>query len=150
MTKPLNRRDFLKLSALSLGGLAFRPLRAALPPEDRSNTVGIGRVTIDEIGVYKKPDLESEKLWTRTRNELVSIFEEVVLPDKPKHYRRWYRVVGGFCHCAYLQRVETAHLNTVLNRIPSGGKLAEVTVPYTQSMQLTEEGGWVPAYLLYF
>jgi len=150
MTKTLNRRDFLKLSAISLGGLAFRPLRTALPPEDNSNPVGIGRVTINEIGVFNEPDLESERLWTRKRNELVSIFEAVTLPDNPKHYRRWYRVVGGYSHCAYLQRVETAHLNTILNKIPSGGQLAEVTVPYSQSMQLTEEGRWVPAYLLYF
>ena len=94
MTKSFDRRDFLKLSALSLGGLAFRPLRAALPPDDQSNPIGIGRVTIDEIGVFKEPNLESEKLWTRKRNDLVSLFEEVVTPDDPKHYRRWYRVVG--------------------------------------------------------
>ncbi len=150
MTKTISRRDFLKLSAVGLGGLAFNPRRAVLPPEDIVPPIGIGRVTIEEIGVYKQPNLDSEKMGVRKRNELVSLFEELVNPNDPKHYRRWYKVVGGYCHCAYLQRVEGMHLNTPLRRIPPGGQLAEITVPYTRSMQLTEEKEWILTYMLYY
>lgn len=150
MRSQVSRRDFLKFSSLALSSLAFRHLRAVLPPEDRADPIGIGRVTISEISVFKEPNLESEKLWTRSRNELVSLFDEIISPYGPKHNPRWYRVVGGYCHSAYLQRVENAHLNTPLRRFPKSGQLAEVSVPYTRSMQLVEQATWVPTYLLYF
>jgi len=146
----LSRRDFLKLSALSFGSLAFHPLRAMLPPEDRVEKIGVARVTISKIGVFQQPSLDSDRLWSRQRDELVGIFEEILSPYGPSLNPHWYKVVGGYCHSAYLQRVETAHLNSPLKAIAKGGQLAEVTVPYTQSMRFTAHEGWTPLYRLYF
>jgi hypothetical protein len=72
--KTLSRRDFLNLSSLSFGALAIRPLHALLPPEDRGEPIGIGRVTIREIGVFREPDLKSDRIGSRKRDELVSLY----------------------------------------------------------------------------
>jgi len=66
MSNQINRREFLKLSSMSFGSLAINPLRHLLPPEDRVQPLGIGRVTISSIGVYKEPNLKSDKLETRS------------------------------------------------------------------------------------
>lgn len=145
-----SRRDFLKLSALSFGWLVFPPLHAGLPPEDRVERLGVGRVTISEIGVFQEPSLDSKRLRSRQRDELVSIFEEITSPYGPSINPHWYRVVGGYCHSAYLQRVENTHLNPPLRKIADGGQLVEVTVPYVQSMRFTKYEGWTPLYRLYF
>jgi lipoprotein-anchoring transpeptidase ErfK/SrfK len=149
MKSNVSRRDFLKLGGLALGSLSFRPSTDRLPPDDRSNPVGIARVTISEIGVYKEPDLESERIGVKTRDELVNLFEEIVSPNGPTLNPRWYRVVGGYTHSAYLQRVDKAFLNIPVRYVPSGGRLGEITMPYVQSMRLNTDG-WAPLYRLYY
>lgn len=150
MSKTISRREFLKLSSLSFTALAFRPIRELLPPEERSDPIGIGRVTVSKIGVYRRPSLESERIGERTRDELVSLFEEVISPHGPVRNPRWYRVVGGYAHSAYLQRVEAASTHPAATRVRSKGQLAEVTVPFAQTMRFSSEDGWQPLYRLYF
>jgi len=146
----ISRREFLKLSGLGFSSLAFYPLRKLLPPEDVVDPVGIGRVTISRIGVFKEPSLESERINSRSRDELIGLFEEVISPYGPPLNPRWYRVVGGYAHSAYLQRVETASINPKPLRVaPKTGRLGEVTVPFTNSLRLTQ-AGWEPLYRLYF
>jgi lipoprotein-anchoring transpeptidase ErfK/SrfK len=146
----ISRRDFLKLSGLGFSSLALHPLRTWLPPEEPVDLVGIGRVTISQIGVFKEPSLESEQVRTRARDELIGLFKEVNSPYGPPLNPRWYRVIGGYAHSAYLQRVETASLNPKpLRNPPKSGQLGEVTVPFTDSSRLTQ-AGWIPLYRLYF
>jgi hypothetical protein len=149
MDREVSRRDFLKLGGLAFGSLAFRPLNERLPPEDRASPVGIARVTISEIGVYEEPSLKSERLGARKRDDLVDLFEEVVSPYGPELNPRWYRAVGGYVHSAYLQRVDNASLNIPLRYVPPGGRLGEISMPFVQSLRLTEEG-WSPLYRLYY
>jgi lipoprotein-anchoring transpeptidase ErfK/SrfK len=149
MDRNLSRREFLKLGGLGLSSLASQSLRVLLPPEEKSDPVGVARVTISEIGVYKEPDLKSDRLEARKRDELVNLFEEIISPNGPPLNPRWYRVVGGYTHSAYLQRVDNASPNIPVRHIPGGGRLGEITMPYVQSMQLTAEG-WSPVYRLYY
>jgi hypothetical protein len=161
MPGPLHRRDFLQLSALGLSALALPPLRP-LPEEDQEKALGFGRVTIDKISVFQEPDLGSPRLAQRQRDELVTLITEVISPYGPPLNPRWYRVVGGYCHSAYLQRVEKAHLNQPAESLREGGQLGEVTVAYTQAfMRLPPARGapasnrqqpeaWQPLYRLYF
>ena len=146
----ISRREFLKLGGLGFSSLGLYPLRTWLPPEEQVEPVGIGRVTISQIGVFKEPSLESEQVRTRARDELIGLFKEVNSPYGPPLNPRWYRVIGGYAHSAYLQRVETASLNPepLLNP-PKSGQLGEVTVPFTDSLRLTQ-AGWIPLYRLYF
>jgi hypothetical protein len=147
MNRQLSRRDFLKISALSMGGLAFRRW---LPVEDRASPLGVGRVTVAEINVRNQPSRRSEIVAKRYRDQLVSLFEEVISPSGPLHNPRWYRLTDGYAHSAYLQRVETAHLNPPMSYVALNGRLGEVTVPFAQTMRWTKDGGWTPLYRLYF
>jgi lipoprotein-anchoring transpeptidase ErfK/SrfK len=151
MTSTLNRREFLKLSSFSFGSLAVEPYRRLLPPEDQVEPLGIGRVTISSIGVYKEPDLQSEKLTTRKRDELVTLVEGLISPYGPEINPRWYRVVGGYSHSAYLQRVENAALSTPTRWIRKKGQLGEISVPYTQSLRPSKSmDEWEALYRLYY
>lgn len=144
----ISRREFLKYSALGLGNLAFRPFFGW-----GADDVGgeIGRVTIHSISVYSKPSDKSTILRQRFRDELVNIYYEVISEDGPGYNPLWYRVWGGYLHSAYLQQVRV-RLNPVANTIPEkSGQLAEVTVPFTQTMRyLAYKKTWEPLYRLYY
>lgn len=146
----ITRRDFLKLSALAWTSLAWRPLRGTLPPDEQTEPLGVGRVTNSGIRIYEEPSFKSERLGWRMRDRLVDIIDEFDSPHGPAHNPRWYRVVGGYAHSGYLQRVEAAHLNEPLRWLPEDGRLGEVTVPYTQSMRYLGGGGWQSLYRLYY
>lgn len=150
MDRKVSRREFLQFSSIVIGALGLHPLRAVLPPEDRPSPFGIGRVTIQNIRVYQEASYKSEHVRWLRRDQLIDLFEEVYSPDGPRHNPRWYRVVGGYVHSAYLQRVERASLNPILSRVPQDGQLAEVTVPFSQSMRYTPAFGWRALYRLYF
>ena len=151
MQNDLNRREFLKLSGMGFGSLAVDPMHRLLPPEDRVPPVGIGRVTISSIGVYKEPNLKSEKLQERSRDQLMTLAEELVSPYGPEINPRWYKVVGGYSHSAYLQRVETAALTTPSKRIRKAGQLGEISVPFTNSLRANKDmDQWEALYRLYF
>lgn len=146
----LTRREFISLWGLALGSFVAQPLRNWLPPEDQGEFLGMGRVTRDVIGLYAEPSYESTRLRWITRDRLVGIVDEVTSKHGPKHNPRWYRLVGGYAHSAYIQRVDRASLNPVLPSIPPGGQLGEVTVPFVQSLRLTRTSDWHPLYRLYF
>lgn len=146
----LNRREVLKLWGASLG--AFLPLsfRQMLPEDENLTPIGIGRITISAIGLFQEPDFASPRLKWIPRDQLVSVINEIDSPFGPLRNPRWYRLVGGYAHSAYIQRVEEAHLNPAAPMIPKNGQLGEITVPYTQSMRKISNEIWQPVYRLYF
>src|SRR5512146_3039690 len=126
----LTRRKFLLSSAIGLGGLAFRSLQRW-----EAGSGEIARVTIRKISVYSKPSDKSQILYQRYRDELVNLFEEIISEDGPGYNPLWYRVWGGYVHSAYLQRVKVRY-NPVVTDFPvQSGQLAEVTVPFTQTLR---------------
>ncbi len=142
MQRKLSRRDFLQVSGLAVGALGLQAFRAGLPPDDQTPPFGIGRVTIQNIRVYLEPSYRSEPVRWLRRDQLVDLFEQISSSHGPQFNPRWYRVVGGYAHSAYLQRVETAHFNPLLSQLPEAGQLAEVTVPFSQSLRFTRAFGW--------
>jgi hypothetical protein len=146
----ISRREFLKIWGTSLGLVIPRHFRKYLPPDEDLEPLGIGRVTIRAIGLFEEPDISSPRLRWLERDKLVNIIKEVESPFGPKYNPLWYRLVGGYAHSAYIQRVESAHLNKPLEYIPKSGQLGEVTVPFTQSMVRLSSDYWQPAYRLYF
>lgn len=149
-TKAVSRREFLKISVLALTSLALTPRQALLPPGEIEDPLGIGRVTTSSIRVYDEPSYQSNTVRWVTKDTLLDILYEILSPNGPKTNPRWYRVVGGFVHSAYIQRVETAYLNTPLSEIPEDSQLAEITVPFVRSLRYTKSGDWQPLYRLYF
>jgi hypothetical protein len=150
MTPRLTRREFLGLSALAGSTLAFNPIKTLLPPGDLVEPIGIGRVTVSAIKIYQGPSFKSEHNGWRRRDQLVDLIEEINTPEGQYWSPHWYRVVGGYAHSGYLQRVEKAYINTPLEKIVEGGQLAEVSMPFAQSYRYLRPSGWNPLYRLYY
>ena len=137
----MSRREFLKLSGLALGSLALAP---GWPRPQEEDAGLVGRVTVKEIDLRSAPSDKAPIIGKRYRDQLVHIYAELNPPDAPKFYNTlWYRVWGGYLHSARLQIVRDK-LNTPVSSILESGQLVEVTVPYTDALQYSEQGGWVP------
>jgi hypothetical protein len=146
MQQILSRRDFLKLGALSLGGLAFRPpagLGVSAPETP------LGRVTIESVSVYSQPWDESSIVQQRYRDQLVHLYYKVNSEHGPEYNPIWYRVWGGYIHSARLQLVEE-RLNPLVESLPETGQLGEITVPVSQPYVYTGQNNWQQVYPLYF
>lgn len=146
MDRAISRRDFLKFSTLSLAGIASRPFFKFNPDVQNENLV---RVTIHSVSVYREPDDTSPILFQHYRDELVNYYYDLVSEAGPGYNPRWYRVWGGYMHSAYLQKVKYRP-NLVLQAPPEKPVIAEVTVPYSQTMRKMAKGKWEPLYRLYF
>lgn len=142
----ISRRDFLKLSALTFGSMAFSPPKGKFGIFDDRMQV---RVATDAISVHSQPNDKSRIMWQWYRNDLLTVYETVTA-ETPAYNPVWYRVWGGFVHRARLQRVQTLY-NPTQTVFEEGMRyLAEVTVPYTQTMRHSKFYGWEPLYTLYY
>lgn len=149
MSSKFSRRDFLKLSALALGGLAFNPFPT---PQDEGQypTLSIGRTTVDRrTAIYQEPREHSGVVRWTLQDELINIYYTLTSPDGPAYNPVWYRVWGGYIHSSYIQLVRY-RFNTPMENIPESGQLAEVTVPFTPALSYNRFDGWQPRYRLYF
>ena len=150
----LNRRDFLRLSLLSLGGLAFRGLpqpRLPFPPEEQDHIpVAIGRVAANYVNIYAGATFSSERLGRYTKDTFVPILARVREAQGWKGYNPyWYRTPLGFIHSGRIKRF-TNTFNTPARSIPEGGQLGEITVAYTQGQRYIPYQGWQRFYRLYY
>ncbi len=142
----LSRRDFLKLSALTIGNLAFAPF---LPQSSNFDDAELVRVVGKSVSVYSAPTDQSQIVGQHFRDELVHVYKEVN-SGTPAYNPIWYRVWGGYMHRALLQKVKVL-FNEPLTAIPEGTRqLTELTVPYTQAMRYTKTYGWQPNLRLYY
>lgn len=141
----ISRRNFLKLSALSLGSLSFRPLSKS---PSLLEGFEVGRIAYDQLSVYSAPDETSSIVAQHFRDELVNIYEDVVSEQGPGYNPLWHRVWRGYMHSARIQKVKT-RLNEPLNSVPETGILTEISVPFTQAYRYTKTYGWQPIYRLY-
>lgn len=153
MAKSLTRKEFLKLMGLSFAG-AFIPIgEPDFFPDLQNQTTSatmMGRVTRRTVDIRSKPDPASSRLYKAERDTLLPILEEVLSLVGPPENPRWYRLSQGYVHSAHIQRVDQAHLNTPLMKIPEAGLLAEVTVPYTQTNYTNRKKQTVKLYRLYY
>lgn len=140
----LSRRDFIKLSSLALGSLAFLPYA----PDRRVKLV---RVAYPTVSVYKEPKMDAKYVRDHYRDDLIDVYEELTPPEGPAYNPLWYRVWNGYMHSAYLQTVKVQWNKTPEDlNIRQSGQLAEVSVPYTQSYLNSVTYGWQPVNRLYY
>lgn len=149
MGQLISRRDFLKLSGLTLSSLAVKPAFNFAELQDNGPMIRIAIDPEKTVSVYSRPDEESEIKFQRYRDEILPVYYEVVSDKKPSYNPRWYRVWGGYIHCAQVQAVQV-QLNQAPSYLPEGLTPVEITVPYTQSMFQKVEGQWTESYRLYF
>ena len=109
----------------------------------------MARISHPEVSIYSQPSDQSKILYTRYRDDLLNVYEQVVAPDGPEWNPVWFRVWRGYVHSPHLQLVK-ARVNPIQYDIPENGQLAEVTVPFTQTMRYTSYYGWKPVYRLYY
>ncbi|WKZ37699.1 MAG: L,D-transpeptidase family protein [Anaerolineales bacterium] len=125
----LSRRDFLKLSASSVLGLVLSELgiqRAlAAPPASQGRAIWSG------VQIYDAPHLTAKKIHLLRIDEAVDLLAEVEGDNIDNKFNNtWYQLDGGYTYSGWLQPVETKYQKPVYE-IPTEGKLAEVSVPYS-------------------
>lgn len=153
MIEKLSRRNFLKMGAFALPGLAypnlFNPSKLKL---DWTEDEMLGRVTIESVSVHSMPSDTSRIIYQRYRDELVNLYNQEVSPHGPEFNPIWYKVWRGYVHSARIQLVKT-RLNPVVSEIPETGRFGEITVPVTYPLYHKTNGGkvsWIPLYPLYY
>lgn len=144
----VSRRDFLKLSSLSLGSLAFNRFEK-VDSKTPKDAIGYIRVSVREVRIYSDPSYASEVIRIQNRDQLLYVFEKFDSPEGPSFNPTWYQLDDGFIHSAYTQPVETK-LNAVVSQIRPEGQVFEVAVPLTQSYRNTKTYGWQKLYRLYY
>jgi len=130
----LTRRDFLKLSALGLAGLAFRPLANIPRLTNFPNSERLGRVATTQMELKSQPDEASSTLRMVYEDTIVPILKGVVGPKPGRINQRWVDTGEGYLWSPELQPVRNLP-NVHLGDLGSGRWL-EVTVPY---VDLTQE-----------
>ncbi len=147
--KTLSRRKFLKLAALSLGALAFRPLEK-LHHTQHPRLVRVSGVgNIRSVSIHKEPNEDSVILYQRAKDDLISVYDEIESEYGPEYNPIWYRVWGGYVHRKWLAEVKHV-LNPLTDTIHEEGQLGEITVPYTRALMYSSHNGWEPVYRLYY
>jgi hypothetical protein len=153
----LTRRDLLKLFALGLGSLAFRPLQGWQPIDLTSpkrlpsfpNAPRLGRVTQPGIALRSRPsNIDGEKnLIARLPADTLLVWEREVIGTVVGGltYLRYIETPEGYIYGGMVQPVRTQP-NTPIQEIPAGkgGFWAEVTVPY---VDLAHEGAQASPWL---
>ncbi len=149
MQKTISRREFLKLSALTLGSFAFKP--NPNPREGREiPDYSVARIAVDrQTAIYQEPQEHSGVVRWTLQDELLNVYYTLTPPEGPAYNPFWYRVWEGYIHSAYVQMVSHKY-NTPLDSIPERGQLAEITIPYTQAYQYSRNDGWQQHFRLYY
>jgi lipoprotein-anchoring transpeptidase ErfK/SrfK len=145
----LNRREFLTFGLLAAGATGLSGFRERLPPGEAPPIHGYGRIAWDWLPVRKKPTFYADEVDRRYLDQVIPLLNVVEGPDGPAHNPLWYRIVGGYIYSGYIQPVETV-LYAPARTVPKTGALAEVTVPFTDSLRFLRNSGWQPLYRLYY
>lgn len=135
----LSRREFLKYSGTAFFSLCLMPLqdRGWIPKKVVPNdglTLEYGRVISEAQNVYQKPSKQSKLIKTIWMDDVLPISGATIGEDEPDYNRIWYELEGaGYVHSGKIQPVNIKK-NPIITNIPSGGRLIEITVPYTDAI----------------
>jgi lipoprotein-anchoring transpeptidase ErfK/SrfK len=128
----VSRRDFLKLTVLGLGTLAFRPF-AKLTSPDFPQADKLGRVAVGKVDVFTRPDANSQTVGALYEDSVVPWIREAVGSMPGRINQRWVETPYGFVWGGNLQPVYNQP-NEPLASLPSTslgqGMWVEVSVPY--------------------
>jgi hypothetical protein len=132
MSTNLSRRDFLKLSGMSLLGFYLPSLPSNFLTEDVFASQQ-GRVTTDLIWTYTQPSFKSNQIKSYWRDLVLPITNVTVSDDQSAYNRVWYEIGNeGYAYSGDIQPVQTI-LNTPTTNLPKNGILGEVSVPFTDA-----------------
>ncbi len=139
----LTRRQFLQFSGLAGLGLALAPRPGRAAPG-----AAFGRALADDLAAHRQPDFASPVIQRFALDDILPLADTIVA-DQPAWNPAWFELqTGGYIHSAALQPVDFT-LNEPVDGLPSWGRLAEVSVPYTDVYTAPQARG-KPAYRYYF
>lgn len=120
------------------------------PPDPNAGTarLGIGRVTVDWIGLYSEPSFRAPERHRITRDHLITLLSRQYSDDGPKHNPIWYETMDGYVHSGHIQLVQWDP-QPVARRINADGSLFEVSVPFTRTYRKPDPQA-DPIYRLYY
>ncbi len=151
--KDINRRDFLKYSALALGGLAFSKsnLKSVFAtgnldifqqdkPLEFPVNQQLGRVCLGEwgswINIRSEPFMEAPSIGKAYYDDVFEWKQEIVAKQLDPHRinQRWIETPEGYIYADELQKVKHI-LNEPMEELPenndgSKGMWVEITTPY--------------------
>jgi lipoprotein-anchoring transpeptidase ErfK/SrfK len=126
----ISRRDFLKLSASGVLGLALSELgidRAlAAPPASQ------GRITWSGVPLYDAPSFKAKEIRLFGNDLVVNLQAEVEGDEGNPFNKAWYQVDEGYTYSGWLQPVETKFQKPIYE-IPVEGQLGEISVPVSET-----------------
>ena len=149
-----SRRDFLKLTGLGLFSLLFPNATKTHAASGLAAPFSVlpdqeGRVASESIQVYAAPSFDAEVVDEHWLDILLPIIDITVSADVEAHNRIWYQVAEkGFVYSGSIQPVLT-RLNRPVYEHPAGGRLAEVSVPYSDARREPDDDAEL-AYRLYY
>ena len=129
----LTRREFLKMAALGMGSLTFRPwarfqASSTFPTGDQ-----LGRVTVGKVEVKAAPDSDGQTIGELYEDTVVPWQHEMVGMNIYRTNQRWVETPDGYIWSPYLQPVRNLP-NSPLTTLPETslgpGLWVEVSIPY--------------------
>jgi lipoprotein-anchoring transpeptidase ErfK/SrfK len=154
--KNINRREFLKVSAVSAGGLALAGLGRSFDLLDASALADfpkgdqLGRACRGTLDIYARPSLDSQKVSFLYEDGVAPWLREVVAESTSVIFsnQRWVEIPDGYVYGPNFQPVKNLP-NQPLEVLPPSslgpGFWAEVTVPYVDAVPENEpsDNSWV-------
>jgi hypothetical protein len=130
----ISRRDFLKLSAVGLSGMALSNLKGRyLELPEFPHSERLGRVCVGMVELRSRPDENSEIVGRLYEDAVVPWLREIVGEKQYYINKRWVETTEGYIYAPYLQPVQNK-LNTPVDSLYEtsigSGLWTEVTVPY--------------------
>ena len=147
MARKLSRREFLKLSTITLGAAAF----TTLAPTDLRLTqpfTRMGRVTIDAARVITRPNPQGELVTYKRRDDVLDIYRAVVGEGWFPHNHIWFELPEGYIYSSVVQPVKN-EAQTPIVKLPGGDFFGEISVPYTESRAAADSNSPI-VYRLYY
>lgn len=134
---PISRRSFLKLAALSLGGLGLSPWRKLFELPEFPQAEKMGRVCVGKTNVKARPDYESETVSVLYEDAVLPWLKEVVGFWPWRNNQRWVETPEGYIWSPELQPVKYNPQQPVESLPQMGdqqGLWVEVSVPYVDAV----------------
>jgi hypothetical protein len=133
MQPSLSRRDFLKITALSLGSLGLKPWQRLFTLSNFPAYERLGRVTVGKIDLKSRPDESSETIGVLYEDAIVPWLRETVGPRPYRNNQRWVETPDGYLWSPQVQPVWNRP-NIPLDTLPQTslglGMWVEVGLPY--------------------
>lgn len=132
----LSRREFLGIARRGLLALFALPHLSRLERLTRLNDpleeepVRLVRATDNSVEIYDRPSFAGQLRRVYWRDLTFTVHETTIGGEQPFYNRVWYRLDEGWAHSGKLQPVRM-HFNPEVADIAPPGRLAEVSVPYT-------------------